>query len=413
MKSSKWIQFLGGRNLIFTLVVTILSAVAILLLRQIDFIFYPMVIVFSNIFIPLLIGLVLYYLFNPIISFFEKKKVPRLVSIILFYLVLILLLVWASSAAIPAFYEQIEMLVQAFPGYIESLSSSLEPFFSRFISSDNFNQLSAQVEGLLSDLPAQAVDFLQGGITGLSNVISSVTNVVVTTIFVPVILFFLLKDDKQFAATFINILPPSWRKDFIRVIKEMSNQAGSYVKGQMIIATALGLMTYIGFKIIGLNFAGVLGVTTGLLSVIPYIGPTLSFIPALTIALLSSWFMVVKLLIVWVAVQFIEGNILQPNIMGQQLSIHPLTIIIILFVAGDMAGVFGMIFGVPIYAILKVFILYWFERYKIRYNNYFANEGEEYTLRSTEDIPPIVPKNEDDGNKKSEEAEDHNEDRKD
>ena len=387
MKSSKWIRFLGGRNLIFTLVVIILAAVAILLLRQIDFIFYPFIVLFSNIFIPLLIGVVLYYLFNPIISFFEKKKVPRIASIIVFYLILILLIVWASSAALPALYEQIELLVQAFPGYIESLSNNLEPFFSRFISSDNFNQLSSQVEGLLSDLPERAVDFLQGGISGLSNVISGVTNVVVTTIFVPVILFFLLKDDKQFASTFINILPPSWRKDFIRVIKQMSIQAGSYVKGQMIVATALGLMTYIGFKIIGLKFAGVLGLTTGLLSVIPYLGPTLSFIPAITIAMLDSWFMVVKLLIVWVVVQFIEGNILQPNIMGQQLSIHPLTIIIILFVAGDMAGIFGMIFGVPIYAILKVFVLYWFERYKIRYNNYFAGEEEKYTLHPIEDIP--------------------------
>lgn len=387
MKSSKWIRFLGGRNLIFTLVVIILAAVAILLLRQIDFIFYPFIVLFSNIFIPLLIGVVLYYLFNPIISFFEKKKVPRIASIIVFYLILILLIVWASSAALPALYEQIELLVQAFPGYIESLSNNLEPFFSRFISSDNFNQLSSQVEGLLSDLPERAVDFLQGGISGLSNVISGVTNVVVTTIFVPVILFFLLKDDKQFASIFINILPPSWRKDFIRVIKQMSNQAGSYVKGQMIVATALGLMTYIGFKIIGLKFAGVLGLTTGLLSVIPYLGPTLSFIPAITIAMLDSWFMVVKLLIVWVIVQFIEGNILQPNIMGQQLSIHPLTIIIILFVAGDMAGIFGMIFGVPIYAILKVFVLYWFERYKIRYNNYFAGEEEKYTLHPIEDIP--------------------------
>lgn len=401
MKSSKWIRFLGGRNLIFTLVVIILTAVAILLLRQIDFIFYPFIVLFSNIFIPLLIGVVLYYLFNPIISFFEKKKVPRIVSIIVFYLILILLIVWASSAALPALYEQIELLVQSFPVYIESLSNNLEPFFSRFISSDNFNQLSSQIEGLLSDLPERAVDFLQGGISGLSNVISGVTNVVVTTIFVPVILFFLLKDDKQFASTFINILPPSWRKDFIRVIKQMSNQAGSYVKGQMIVATALGLMTYIGFKIIGLKFAGVLGLTTGLLSVIPYLGPTLSFIPAITIAMLDSWFMVLKLLIVWVIVQFIEGNILQPNIMGQQLSIHPLTIIIILFVAGDMAGIFGMIFGVPIYAILKVFVLYWFERYKTRYNNYFASEGERYTLHPIEDIPPAdVPKDEDQNNKK-------------
>lgn len=401
MKSSKWIRFLGGRNLIFTLVVIILTAVAILLLRQIDFIFYLFIVLFSNIFIPLLIGVVLYYLFNPIISFFEKKKVPRIVSIIVFYLILILLIVWASSAALPALYEQIELLVQSFPGYIESLSNNLEPFFSRFISSDNFNQLSSQIEGLLSDLPERAVDFLQGGISGLSNVISGVTNVVVTTIFVPVILFFLLKDDKQFASTFIDILPPSWRKDFIRVIKQMSNQAGSYVKGQMIVATALGLMTYIGFKIIGLKFAGVLGLTTGLLSVIPYLGPTLSFIPAITIAILDSWFMVLKLLIVWVIVQFIEGNILQPNIMGQQLSIHPLTIIIILFVAGDIAGIFGMIFGVPIYAILKVFVLYWFERYKIRYNNYFASEGERYTLHPIEDIPPAdVPKDEDQNNKK-------------
>lgn len=388
-KTSKWISFLGGRDLIFSLVVLILIGLVILLYRELNFIFYPLVVIFSNILLPTILAAILYYIFSPLVNYLEKRKVPRSISIIGIYLILILLMVWGLSAAIPSLVDQVQSLVEAFPGYVERLAEGLEPLFSQVVSTGTFSQYAERFQDFLGRLPEIIFDFLQGGFSGLSSVLSGVTNVVVTVIFVPIILFFLLKDDQLFIRGFIQLLPPNWRNNFVRVAREMSDQVGSYVKGQLTVAFALGVMTYIGFKIIGLDYAGVLAITTGVLSIIPYLGPTLSFIPALVIALLNSWFMVLKLIIVWLTVQFIEGNILQPQIMGQQLSIHPLTIIIILFVAGDLAGVFGMVFGIPIYAILKVLVVYWFEKFKQRYNYYLVDDHNEY---STETIETMIGK---------------------
>ena len=85
---------------------------------------------------------------------------------------------------------------------------------------------------------------------------------------------------------------------------------------------------------------------------------------------------------VWLIIQFIEGNLVEPNVMGKQLEIHPLTIIITLVVMGDLLGLFGLIFGIPIYAIIKVIVRYIFNNFKIRYNTYFAGEHGQYDVRT-------------------------------
>lgn len=146
------------------------------------------------------------------------------------------------------------------------------------------------------------------------------------------------------------------------------------------IASAIGILMFIGFTVIGLEYNGVLAVMAAFTSIIPYLGPILTFIPALIIALFTSWWMVGKLLIVWMLVQFIEGNVIQPNIMGKQLDIHPLTIIVVLLVAGDLLGLVGLILGVPLYAIIRVLVRYGFQRFKERYNSYYGDQAGEYEI---------------------------------
>ena len=101
-------------------------------------------------------------------------------------------------------------------------------------------------------------------------------------------------------------------------------------------------------------------------------------IPAIIIALTTSWVMVLKLLIVWAVVQFIDGNLVEPNIMGKNLNVHPLTIIIVLLVLGDLLGFVGLVLGVPIYAISRVIATFVFRKFKQRYNKYYGDEAGNY-----------------------------------
>src|SRR5699024_9047065 len=147
------------------------------------------------------------------------------------------------------------------------------------------------------------------------------------------------------------------------------------IRGQIIVASCIGILLYIGYLIIGLDYAIILASIAAVTSVVPYLGPIIAISPAIIIAIVHSPFMLLKLAIVWAAVQFLEGHFVSPNIMGRTMQIHPLTIIIVLLVAGNLFGIVGVILGIPGYAILKVLVVYLFGKFKIRYNKYY---GEKY-----------------------------------
>lgn len=384
-KKTRWINFLGGIDLIFTLTSLILFGIVLLVFNQLDFIFQPIFVIISSILMPMVIALLLYYLFVPVIDFLEKHGVKRLWGVILLFLVLVGVLAGLIGIAIPALQDQVVSLIESFPSFVESISNTVMGWIENIPASDSVDQLIQTAEEWAGQLPQNIAQFLSNGVSGLSSVLSGLTNVVVTLVTVPIVLFFLLKDADRFFNGLLGIAPPKWRTGFIRIASEINSQVGSYITGQLIIASSIGIMMYIGFLVIGLDYSGILAVVAGFTSIIPYIGPTLAFIPALVIALIDSWFMVVKLILVWLVVQFIDGNLIEPNVMGRQLNVHPLTIIIVLLVMGDLIGVFGLIFGVPIYAILKVLVVYWFQQFKTHYNKYYGDVAGEYTVHSIEE----------------------------
>ncbi len=234
------------------------------------------------------------------------------------------------------------------------------------------------MNGWVSNIPSIVVDYFDTAVNGLTNVFSTVSNVVVVIVTFPIIAFFLLKDDEKFFSYAIKIIPPRFRKDVINIFATINDQVGSYIKGQLMISLSLGIMMFIGFTIIGLDYAGVLAIVATFTSIIPYVGAALAMIPAIIIALTTSWVMVLKLLIVWAVVQFVDGNLVEPNIMGKNLNVHPLTIIIVLLVLGDLLGFVGLVLGVPIYAISRVIATFVFRKFKQRYNKYYGDEAGYY-----------------------------------
>ena len=384
MKKTRWINFLGGSNLLFTLVTLILIGIVAIIFNQVDYIFTPFFVIVSNILMPFVIALLLYYLFNPFVDFLEKKKVKRIYGVVILFLLLIGVLVVGIGSLYPLLRDQVASFVENFPDFIQSIIASVTGWLEDLPFGNEIESFIEEGEDFVTSIPDNLNQYLSDGFSGLSTVMAGLTNVVVTIVTFPIILFFLLKDEKRFFYAVLSIVPPKWREDLIRVSSEVNDQVGAYVKGQLIIATSIGFMMFIGFSIINLEFSGVLAVIAGFTSIIPYIGPTLAFIPALVIALIDSWWMVIQLLLVWAVVQFVDGNLIEPNVMGRQLNVHPLTIIIVLLVMGDLLGLFGLIFGVPIYAILKVIVVHLFQQFKKRYNKYYGDLAGEYEVRTIE-----------------------------
>jgi predicted PurR-regulated permease PerM len=139
----------------------------------------------------------------------------------------------------------------------------------------------------------------------------------------------------------------------------------SYIKGQLIVAVFVGIFMHAGYLLIGLEFALILALFAVLTNVIPFLGPFIGVFPALLVAIIQDPFMAVKVALVTLVVQQVEGNILSPNIMGKQLNIHPLTIILIVLIAGAVGGFIGLLIAVPAYALVKTLISSLYRLYKL------------------------------------------------
>lgn len=378
---TRWIKFLGGNNIIYTLIVMILIGITFLLYSQLDFIIDPILTIFSAILTPIIIAFVLFYLLNPIISFLEDKGIPRVWGVSILYVVIVGLIALLVIWLFPILQNQFEDLMRALPTLFEQVTDFITNIAQNVISTDAQEEGFQRVLDFFSNIEANFMNYLTEGFSSLGTIISSVTNVVIIMLMVPVILFFFLKDGSMFIDGFISKVPPKGRRDVASVLAAIDSQVGNYVKGQMLIALVNGVMMFIGFYLIDLNYSGVLAVAGGILSFIPYLGPTLTFIPAVFVALSQSLWTVGLLIIVWGVIQFIEGNLIEPNIMGQRLSVHPITIIFILLIMGELLGVVGMLIGVPLYAILKVLFTYAFNKYQKRYNVYYGEDAGRYNVQ--------------------------------
>lgn len=376
---SRFIKFLGGKDSLFALVLLLLIGIIIYVYDKISFVFYPIVIIFSTIAPPIILAFIAYYLLNPIVNLLERIRIKRIWGIIIIILGLSGILTGIILLTAPAIEAQVIDLIANFPAYLQQMGVGITTWLQNSFLGPYYEEGYNWVVSNFNDIPGIIGGYVVNAFQGVRNLATTVTNVVVTIVTFPFILFFLLKDGSRFKKYSLNLLPPKFRKDADQILKNMDTQVGSYIQGQIIVATCIGLLLFIGYLIIGLDYAITLAIIAAVTSVIPYLGPMIAIIPAIIIALVESPFMLVKLAIVWAAVQFLEGNLISPNIMGRTMKIHPLTIIVVLLIAGNLFGIIGVILGIPGYAILKVFVTYLYDKFRERYDRYYGEDNGLYS----------------------------------
>jgi len=377
---SRFMKFIGGRDLFYGLILLILIGVTIFLYHKISFIFHPFIVIFATVSPPVILAFIAYYLMNPIVNLLERFRIKRIWGIIIIILGISGLLTGLVLLTAPAIETQVKGLIQNFPSYLTQMGEGIQSFFKRSFLDSYYEQGYEWLITTLGDIPNQIGDYVGKTYESVVNIANTVTQVVVVMITFPIILFFLLKDSAQFKEYILRLLPPKLRGEVNQILVNMDVQVGSYIRGQIIVATCIGILLFIGYSIIGLDYAITLAIIAAVTSVVPYLGPTIAISPAIIIAIVDSPFMLLKLAIVWVAVQFLEGNFISPNVMGITMKIHPLTIIIVLLVGGKLFGIVGMILGIPGYAILKVIVVYLFEIFKLRYNHFYGEDDGGYQI---------------------------------
>lgn len=374
-KNHRLIAFLGGKTSYYVLGLICLFAITVLLLREVSFLYEPLMVLIGAILPPAIFALVLYYTLCPIVDFAETKKVPRTVSLIVCYLLLAALLVFGGFQLFPLISQQAVELFDQLPSLVKDFQQALENFVANTPFADEFAQITTSLDSVTDSL----VDFIsenwQDGARGLGTVVSTLSTVGITLVTGPIIAFFLIKSPHKFYRTFLSIIPPRFRRDTEEIITIANQQIGAFLKGQVIASLLLGLIYWPIFVLIGLRYATLIALVAGLLNILPYLGAFIAFLPGLFVAFQDSGFMVIKFVIAWFAVQLLHGDLVIPRVLGNRLKIHPITIIVVLMVMGDLLGFVGIVLGIPIYSLIKLFAVYTFRKFKQRYNRYFGSEG--------------------------------------
>lgn len=326
----------------------ILLLVIVWLLDEVRFIFTPLVIFVQTLFLPFLIAGILFYLCRPLIRVLEKWRVSRTLAIFLIFLVLIALVGGIVSLIGPIAQQQFQRLIENIPIMMAAIQDTISYW------QQNQQLIPEFVKDAAGDIGSrlQRVATATGAYIG--SFLSDVFSFVFALVVVPFILFYLLKDQEKIAPGLLRFFPKSKEREIRQVLSDMDQALGSYIQGQLFVSTCVGVMLLIGYILIGLDYALLLSLFAMVMNVIPFLGPFLATVPAIIVGWFQDPIMVFYVLIVMVVAQQIESNLISPQVMGRVLNIHPLTIILLILVGGNLAGVLGMVLIIPTYAVLKV-----------------------------------------------------------
>lgn len=302
---------------------------------------------------PILFSGMIAILLNPMADKMESWGLKR--GIAAFLTVLIVSLLLLSLLSVIAIQSQ--EIVKELPQMVKKKEHIID--FSNLKESSDYifefiKKHLSTIEKNLDQLRDTGLQVLQQGVTG-------VTEALTFLVLCPIYVFFMLLC-KSNIYNFIRAYHPKKKKENKSdVITNVKNSLYQYLKGLFFIMTISGLLTYIGLYFLGIEYALFLGTLTALLTPIPYIGVFISAIIPITLALItkdSLWY-AAGVLIIFAVVQFLEGYVFTPKIMGDNVNINPLIIVLGLIIFGSLTGIIGMIMTVPLLAILKVIIDYY------------------------------------------------------
>lgn len=269
---------------------------------------------------------------NPLATRLEKFRIPRSWAILLCYFLFLTILSLIIGSLLPALVEQTRRLLEHLPLFSETL---------------DFAQIDQNaISGQLGSLPEKLLKF----ITGLfSNFVALFTLMVVT--------YYLLIERKNLDRYLLIIFGDKNNNLAGRIISKIEHQLGAWVRGQVILCTVVGFMTYIGLRFLGVDFALPLSLLAAILEIVPNIGPVLSAIPAILIGVTISPLSAIAIGALYFLVQQLENYLIVPSVMGRVVNLSPLVVILSLMIGFKIGGLFGAVLAVPTVLILRVIIL--------------------------------------------------------
>lgn len=361
-------KYIINNRLFSVLFLVFFFILTLLLFTKISHLFAPLAAIFSIVGPPVVFSILIYYLLIPIVRFFERKGVPTKGAIALVFIGILILFAITINFMIPAIQVQINELVENFPMIWKTVVIQIEQLLQNEWLNDIYEEL--QLTNLFADLSNRLSNILSVTVGSIGNIVGYITKISVTLITIPFVLYYLLAEGSLFKVNIIKKTPTRLRPVISRFLDEASFQVGSYVRGELLVAIGVSIIFYLGYQLIGLDYALLLSITAGLLNLIPYLGSIMSAVPAMILGAFVSPIMLGQVILVLIVEQTIEGRIISPQILGNKLDLHPLIILFILLVSGSLFGFMGLVLAIPAFGVLRVIWNMFFDWMKEKYNLY-------------------------------------------
>ena len=319
---------------------------------------------------PFIIGVVLAELLYPVVVFLEERlpghdRMPgatRIISILAIYVAFAAVVAGVFYLTIPPLFAESQELLQTFPELYERARSTVEGWsqdFTERIPVELRTQIEEAVAAGGNVLAEEARGIVERTVGGVSNAVTIVIGLVV----LPFFLFYILKDREEVVGGVYPLLSQRARVHAHNVIVMVNHVIGSYVRAQLLSATIVGVLVFIGLSILGIKFAAILGLLAGLFGLVPIIGPLLGAVPGVLVTLASSPSQAIWVALVYVIVQLLENNLISPRIQSSAVRLNPAIIVAVLVVSSEVAGLWGVIVGVPLAAAARDVFVYFYKEW--------------------------------------------------
>jgi predicted PurR-regulated permease PerM len=347
------------------------AAVSLQFRRQIRFwliaagLFALFVYLFSDILLPFVAGMVLAYFLDPVADRLEKLGCTRLMATIIILFGFLVTLVLGLVILIPVLATQLADFVDKLPQYLTQLQGLITNFDPQWLR-ENFGVDPANLREGLNSLLTSGVGLLTTVFTSLWSSAAALFSIAGLFVVTPVVAFYMLLDWDRMIAVVDGWVPRDHVHTVRRIATDINSSTAGFVRGQGTLCLVLGLMYAFGLTLTGLNFGILIGLFAGLISFIPYVGSLVGLVLSVGLAFVQfwpDWVIIVAVACVFFIGQFIEGNILQPRLVGKSVGLHPVWLMFALFAFGALFGFVGLLIAVPAAAAVAVLVRFAIARY--------------------------------------------------
>jgi predicted PurR-regulated permease PerM len=263
---------------------------------------------------------------------------------------------------LPGFISGIQDFIDHLPAYVTSARETLQEWtekYGRLLPADIRDQIGSAVEGLVPTI----ISNVQRLVPRALGVVFNTFSFFLGLFSLPIWLFFVIRDRNRLVASFYSLFPPGPRQMARDIVGIVDRVLGGYIRARLTMALVVGVMVSIGLLILGVKFALILGTLAACLELVPIIGPFLGAIPAIIVGLATSPDKVLWIIVVFLVVQLLENNLLDPVIQAGFLKLHPAIIILALVIASAVFGVLGMFVAGPMVALAREVFRYLYSRW--------------------------------------------------